>query len=258
MRCVTPYVTCNIAARSAPPCRGCNSRQGSAVVHSRVLTPRAQGGPTGHRPGMEGQMNALLQDVRKVFFAGFLIAAACAARSEDLDRPLLLVAQPDLEGLYSRTALLVVPAAGGQHVGFIINRATDVKLATLFPEHAPSAKVVDPVYFGGPEMLGSIFAIVRRDPGVPALRLLEDLFVTGNGAAVDQHHRANAERRALLHRFRRLAGRRARQGARGRLLVRDRSRPGARLQRQDRRDVGRAGEARGQARSPAGHELDLV
>jgi putative transcriptional regulator len=61
-----------------------------------------------------------------------------------------------------------------------------VTLATLFPEHEPSAKVVDPVYFGGPEMLGSIFAIVRRDPGVPALRLLEDLFVTGNGAAVDQ------------------------------------------------------------------------
>ena len=131
-------------------------------------------------------MNALLQGCRKVFFAGFLIAAACAARSEDLDRPVLLVAQPDLQGLYSRTALLVVPAAGGRHVGFILNRATDVKLGTLFPEHAPSAKVVDPVYFGGPEMVGSIFAIVPRDPGTPSLRLFDDLFVTGNGAAVDQ------------------------------------------------------------------------
>jgi putative transcriptional regulator len=130
-------------------------------------------------------MNALLQGWKKLFFAGVLIAAACAARSEDLDRPLLLVAQPDLQGFYSRTALLVVPTPGGQHVGFIINRATDVKLETLFPEHAPSAKVVDPVYFGGPEMLGSIFAIVQRDPGAPALRLFGDLFVTGNGAAVD-------------------------------------------------------------------------
>ena len=131
-------------------------------------------------------MNALLQDVRKLFVAGLLIAAACAAQSQDLDRPLLLVAAPDLQGLYSRTALLVVPAASGQHLGFILNRATDLKMGTLFPEHAPSAKVVDPVYFGGPEMMGSIFAIVRRDPGVPALRLLDDLFVTGNGAAVDQ------------------------------------------------------------------------
>ncbi|HSA90559.1 MAG TPA: YqgE/AlgH family protein [Burkholderiales bacterium] len=131
-------------------------------------------------------MNALLQQSRKVLFAGLLIAAACAARSQDIDRPLLLVATPDLEGLYSRTALLVVPAANGQHIGFIINRATEVKLATLFPEHAPSAKVVDPVYFGGPEMVGAIFAMVRRDPGVPALHLFGDLFVTGNGPAVDR------------------------------------------------------------------------
>jgi putative transcriptional regulator len=131
-------------------------------------------------------MNALLQESRKVLFAGLLIAAACAARSQDIDRPLLLVATPDLEGLYSRTALLVIPAANGQHIGFIINRATEVKLATLFPEHAPSAKVVDPVYFGGPEMVGAIFAMVRRDPGVPALHLFGDLFVTGNGPAIDR------------------------------------------------------------------------
>ena len=129
-------------------------------------------------------MNALLQDLRKLFFAGMLMAA-CTAQSQDLDRPLVLVAAPDLQGPYGRTALVVVPAAGGQHLGFILNRATDFKLATLFPEHAPSAKVVDPVYFGGPEMMGSIFAIVRRDPGVPALKLFGDLFVTGNGAAVD-------------------------------------------------------------------------
>src|SRR2546426_517036 len=78
------------------------------------------------------------------------------------------------------------PALGGEHVGFILNRATGVKLATLFPEHAPSAKVVDPVYFGGPEMVDSIFAIVRRDPGTPSLRLFGDLFVTASADAVDR------------------------------------------------------------------------
>ena len=88
--------------------------------------------------------------------------------------------------MYSRTALLVVPAAGGQHFGFILNRATEAKLGTLFPEHAPSAKVVDPLYFGGPEMVEAIFALVRRNPAVPALHLFDDLFVTGNGAAVDK------------------------------------------------------------------------
>jgi putative transcriptional regulator len=123
--------------------------------------------------------------LKKFLVAGLLIAAACTTSAQELDRPLLLVAAPDLQGLYNRTALLVVPAAGGQHLGFIINRATDVKLATLFPDHAPSTKVVDPVYFGGPERVESIFAIVRQDPGVPALHLFGDLFVTGNGAAVD-------------------------------------------------------------------------
>jgi putative transcriptional regulator len=124
--------------------------------------------------------------LKKLLLAGLLFAAACTAGAQDLDRPLLLVAAPDLQGMYSRTALLVVPAAGGQHLGFILNRATEVKLATLFPEHAPSAKVVDPVYFGGPEMIGSLFAVVPRDPGGPALHLFGDLFVTGNGAAVDR------------------------------------------------------------------------
>ena len=127
----------------------------------------------------------------RALLSGLLIAAACTAGAQDLDRPLLLVAAPDLQGLYSRTALLVVPAAGGQHLGFIINRATDLKMATLFPEHAPSAKIADPVYFGGPEMMGSIFAIVRRKnmdemQGVPALHLFGELFVTGNGDAVDR------------------------------------------------------------------------
>jgi putative transcriptional regulator len=127
----------------------------------------------------------------KSLFATLLIAAACTAHAQpgpqrDLDRPLLLVAAPDLQGPYKGTALLVVPAAGGQHLGFILNRSTDVKLATLFPEHAPSAKVADPVYFGGPVMSESIFAIVGRNPGGPALHLFGELFVTGNAAAVDR------------------------------------------------------------------------
>ena len=114
------------------------------------------------------------------------LSVFCAsATAQNLDRPLVLVAAPDLQGPYSRTAVLVVPAAGGQHIGFILNRATGVKLETLFPQHAPSAKVVDPVYFGGPEMVDSIFAVVRRDPGGKSLRLFGDLFVTASAAAVD-------------------------------------------------------------------------
>jgi putative transcriptional regulator len=113
-----------------------------------------------------------------------LVLAAGFANAQTA-RPLLLVASPALEGLYSRTTLVVVPA-GGAHLGFIVNRATEVKLAALFPQHAPSAKVADPVYFGGPEMTDAVFAVVRRDPGAGGVRLFGDLFVVSAADAVDR------------------------------------------------------------------------
>jgi len=114
-----------------------------------------------------------------------LLAAALACRAEDLGRPLLLVASPALQGAYSHTALLVFPMIG-QHAGFILNRSTDVKMASAFPEHAPSAKVAEPIYFGGPEMMDSLFALVRRDPGPGAVRVLGDLFVTAEADCLDR------------------------------------------------------------------------
>jgi putative transcriptional regulator len=118
-----------------------------------------------------------------VLLAFFL--AAFAARAEDLERPLLLVASPTLHGAYARTALLVFPIRG-QHAGFILNRSTDVKLASVFPEHAPSAKVADPIYFGGPEMMDSLFAIVRKDPGAGSIKVQGDLFVTAEADCLDR------------------------------------------------------------------------
>jgi putative transcriptional regulator len=115
----------------------------------------------------------------------FALCAAFTANAEDLDKPLLLVASPSLQGPYGRTALLVFPMRG-QHAGFILNRSTDVKLASVFPEHAPSAKVADPIFFGGPEMMDSLFALVRKDPGEGALRVLGDLFVTAEAETVDR------------------------------------------------------------------------
>ena len=122
--------------------------------------------------------------MRKTLAASLLALAAGVAGAEDLDKPRLLVASPQLQGVYSRTALLVVPMQG-QHIGFILNRSTDLKLGTLFPEHAPSAKVIEPLYFGGPEMSGSIFAMVRRDPGGKSMALFDDIFVTASAQGVD-------------------------------------------------------------------------
>ncbi len=165
--------------------------------------------------------------MKKTLVACLLILfAAFAARAEDLEKPLLLVASPALQGPYSRTALLVFPMRG-QHAGFILNRSTDVKLASVFPEHAPSAKVADPIFFGGPEMMDSLFALVRNNPGEGAVQVLERPLRHRGGRDRGPHHRDDAERRALLRRLRRLAPGRARQGDRGGLLVR----PGLRRRR---------------------------
>jgi len=120
----------------------------------------------------------------KRILALVLLLAAGLAQAQSA-KPLTLVASPALQGLYSHTTLIVVPA-GESHLGFIVNRATDVKLATLFPEHAPSAKVADPVYFGGPEMVDAIYAVVRHDPGVGGLRLFGDLYLVAGSDAVDR------------------------------------------------------------------------
>lgn len=114
-----------------------------------------------------------------------MLLATCAAQAQDLDKPLILVAAPDLQGPYSHTTVLVVPMQD-QHFGFILNRATDVKLATLFPEHAPSAKVADPVYVGGPTRANEVFAVVPHDPGGPAIRLFGDVYLTAHAPMVDR------------------------------------------------------------------------
>jgi putative transcriptional regulator len=120
-----------------------------------------------------------------VFAVFLLFCGASAALAQELSRPMILVATPSLQGPYTHTALLVIPM-GDKHIGFILNRATDATLAKAFPDHPPSAKVLDPIFFGGPEASEAIFALVRRDPGAPSLRLFGDLFMTGNGTNVDR------------------------------------------------------------------------
>jgi len=121
---------------------------------------------------------------RVIAFCVFLLCAA-TTQAQPVSKPLLLVASPALQGPYQQTALIAVPA-GDRHLGFILNRATDVKLATLFPDHAPSAKVADPVYFGGPEMANALFVVVRSNPGADAVRLFGELFVVSSAPAVDR------------------------------------------------------------------------
>jgi len=114
------------------------------------------------------------------------LAIANIAVAQSLDGPVLLVASPDVEGLYSQAVVIALPVGGKQHVGFIVNRPSKHKLASVFPKHAPSRKVLDPIYMGGPDSLGTIFAFVRTKRHAPAdsVRLFEDLFVTSTPKSI--------------------------------------------------------------------------
>jgi putative transcriptional regulator len=121
-----------------------------------------------------------------LFIAGFIAAAiAAGVQAQTTAKPLMLVASPELQGGYSRTTLIAVPV-GDSHLGFIVNRATDVTLGQLFPQHAASAKVVDPVHIGGPEMKDVLFAVVRRNPGADAVPLFGGLYLVASEEAVDR------------------------------------------------------------------------
>ena len=126
--------------------------------------------------------------VRMLAVLGACLLALGAARAQEVGKPLLLVASPEMKAFYAHTVLVAVPAGESGHLGFILNRATEVTLARLFPQHAPSAKVVDPVFVGGPELAQAIFAVKRSEhhPGADWARLFGDLFVTASAEAVDR------------------------------------------------------------------------
>lgn len=119
---------------------------------------------------------------------GWLLAGA-QARADDENGAMVLVAHPALRSLdYRQTVLLVSPTPNGGHVGVIVNRPTRTPLASLFPDHGPSKKVVDPVYVGGPFQPDTIVAVVRRDssPGQGSLQMMKNLYIAFRVTTIDQ------------------------------------------------------------------------
>jgi len=104
------------------------------------------------------------------------------------DDAVVLVANPELaDPVYTHTVLLATPMEGGGYIGVIVNRPTTQSLASLFPEHAPSREVRDPVYFGGPVLTQIIFALVHSDqsPGEGTLKMSNGLFLAIKETTID-------------------------------------------------------------------------
>lgn len=125
-------------------------------------------------------------------FASLLLLALTAwttpALAQD-DDAMILVAHPSLRDLdYRQTVLIAAPAPNGGHVGVILNRPTRRPLASLFPQHVPSRKVVDPVYYGGPFSRGALVALVRTEatPADGAVALTKTLQMAFRANVIDQ------------------------------------------------------------------------
>jgi putative transcriptional regulator len=121
-------------------------------------------------------------------FALLLSWTVDAGATDYSSESVVLVAKRQLrDRFYGATIVVARPVGNDQHIGFIVNRPSKIRLSQLFPEHAPSRKVLDPVYVGGPISADSIFALVQSDksPGGHSVRLTPNLFVVIDSALVD-------------------------------------------------------------------------
>jgi putative transcriptional regulator len=112
----------------------------------------------------------------------FVLTAQCAlspASAQDVGTPALLAADPSLSGPYEGTVLLVLPSGEDTHYGFVLNRPTTTRVSEIFPEEPEAAKVVSPVFFGGPFVRDTVFTLVRSPlpPTADAVQVLPGLYM---------------------------------------------------------------------------------
>jgi putative transcriptional regulator len=125
-------------------------------------------------------------NLARIFAVALLLGfAACAAAESDA---IILIAHPGFRDLeYRQTVLIAAPVPSGGHIGLILNRPTQRSLGSLFPEHEPSKKVVEPVYYGGPVSRGALVALVRagQTPGAGSVSVMPNLYMTFRANTID-------------------------------------------------------------------------
>jgi putative transcriptional regulator len=126
--------------------------------------------------------------VRRIVTLLALLMVAPYAGAQGQDDALILIAHPAFRDLeYRQTVLIAAPAPNGGHVGVILNRPTRRSLGSLFPEHEPSKKVAEPVFYGGPFSRGALVALVRADaaPGAGSVLLMKNLYLAFRANTID-------------------------------------------------------------------------
>jgi len=127
--------------------------------------------------------------LRLLFLLLALAPAMAQAQPAGGTDAVLLVANPQFrDPTYHHTVLIAAPLENGGHIGVILNRPTSRSLSSLFPEHEPSKRVADPVFFGGPFSRSALVAVVKREtsPGQGSLPLMKSLYLAINVGTIDQ------------------------------------------------------------------------
>ena len=124
----------------------------------------------------------------RALLAFALLALSAGAAAQSQGEAVLLIAHPAFRDMeYRQTVLIAAPVPSGGHVGVILNRPTRRSLGSLFPEHEPSKKVVDPVHYGGPFSRGALVALVKAQsaPGPGTVLLMKNLYLAFRANTID-------------------------------------------------------------------------
>ena len=129
-----------------------------------------------------------MPNAARILLALALLVCAVSPAPAQENEAMILVAHPSLRDFdYRQTVLIAAPAPNGGHVGVILNRPTRRSLGSLFPEHEPSKKVVEPVFYGGPFSRGALVALVRAEsaPGAGSVLLMKNLYLAFRANTID-------------------------------------------------------------------------
>jgi len=144
---------------------------------------------------MPNRNAALLRKLVVLLALSFAWTAGAAADAA-ADTAVLLVARPGFaHPVYSSAVLLATPLPEGGYVGFMINKPTASKLAEVFPGHAASKKIADPIYLGGISDSSAVFALVERSGKQKdkAVQVSPGLFLASDAKDVDRVIESEAE-----------------------------------------------------------------
>ena len=116
-----------------------------------------------------------------------VVAGGAAADVEDDGSAVLLVAKPHMRDPgFAQTVVLVTFPQDAGPMGVILNRPAGIAIGDLLAERADVRPRRDPIYFGGPlEPDGLLFVFHAPLHPVKALPILDDLYLSGDGAIFD-------------------------------------------------------------------------